>query len=176
MEQPPDRHSALLVWLLLAGVPAVLLTAFFTLPLGVFGPEHPALSWTLFIVVLAGLAALLVRQIGLVMGGSERGRPAPVIAAASFLALVAFAAAYAGLARQPGEFIGLHTRLDALYFTVVTMATVGYGDITPSGQTARLVVILQIGYTLVFLAAGFTALSQRLRGRWQHRQRPDRHG
>ncbi|MFE9422405.1 potassium channel family protein [Kitasatospora sp. NPDC006697] len=163
MDSP--RPSPLLAWLLLGVFPAALVVAFFTVPLGAFGPEHPQLSWTVFVLMLAVQAVALIRQIGLILRQSERGMPALVITAASFLALISFAAAYSALAHQPGEFNGLHTRLDALYFTVVTMATVGYGDITPTGQSARLVVMLQIGYTLVFLAAGFTALSQRVRGR-----------
>ena len=32
------------------------------------------------------------------------------------------------------------SRSDALYFTITTFATVGFGDITPKGETARLVV------------------------------------
>jgi hypothetical protein len=46
---------------------------------------------------------------------------------------------------------------------VVTPATIGYGDITPRGQTARVVVMLQIVYSFVFLTAAATALSRRLR-------------
>jgi hypothetical protein len=92
-----------------------------------------------------------------------------VITGASALAVVVFAASYLALSRQPGEFSGLNTRIDAIYFTVVTMATVGYGDIYPSGQAARVVVMLQIFYTLVFLAAGFTSLSQLVRSRVGHR-------
>ncbi|MYR42655.1 potassium channel family protein, partial [Streptomyces sp. SID5910] len=54
---------------------------------------------------------------------------------------------------------------DSMYFTVVTLATVGYGDITPQGQTARIVAILQILYSFVFLTAAGTALGQQLRSR-----------
>jgi len=36
------------------------------------------------------------------------------------------------------RFRGLETLLDAFYFTIVTASTVGYGDVTPVTQTARL--------------------------------------
>jgi hypothetical protein len=39
---------------------------------------------------------------------------------------------------------GLNTRTDALYFTLVTMATVGFGDIHAEGQFARAMVICLI--------------------------------
>ena len=43
------------------------------------------------------------------------------------------------------------TRLDALYFTVTTFATVGYGDIAPVSQAARLVALLQMVLGLILL-------------------------
>ncbi|PYC87557.1 hypothetical protein C7C46_04400 [Streptomyces tateyamensis] len=168
MVRPPHR-SALWLWLLCSAGPLLLGTAYFTVPLGVFGPEHPEFSWTVLAVVLTLLALLLLSQIRLIVLQSPHGRPALVISGVSTLTVFVFAATYYSLARQPGEFNGLHTRIDALYFTVVTMATVGYGDIVPTGQPARVVVLLQIAYTLVFLAAGFTSLTQRLRSQVGHR-------
>ena len=41
---------------------------------------------------------------------------------------------YLGLGLQPGQFAGLHTRVDALYFTMSTIATVGFGDVHATGQ------------------------------------------
>jgi voltage-gated potassium channel Kch len=88
------------------------------------------------------------------------------------LSVLVFAGAYHALGREPGQFDGLTTRIDALYFTIVTLATVGYGDITPKGQSARLVAILQILYTFVFLTAAATALSRWLRTRLTDHARP----
>ena len=46
---------------------------------------------------------------------------------------------------------GIHTFLDAFYFTLVTMTTVGFGDITPLSTEGRLVTLLMIlaGITLI---------------------------
>ena len=52
-----------------------------------------------------------------------------------------------------GQFRGLETKIDAVYFTVVTIGTVGYGDITPIGQGARVAVTLQILFTLTVVGA-----------------------
>ncbi|CAM5650665.1 Two pore domain potassium channel family protein OS=Streptomyces tendae OX=1932 GN=GUR47_32180 PE=4 SV=1 [Streptomyces tendae] len=79
------------------------------------------------------------------------------------LSVRVFSATYHALAKSPGEFHGPHTRIDALYFTVVTLATVGYGDIAPRGQAARVVTVPRITYRFVFLTAAATALTTRMR-------------
>ncbi|MEV8093642.1 ion channel [Kitasatospora sp. NPDC085879] len=145
------------------GGPTLMLTAWFLVPIGVFGPEHPMISWTAFGVALVGLAAALLHEIWAEL--TERpGHPAFVIMVLISAALILFATTYLSLAKSPGTFHGtVQTRLDALYFTVITMATVGYGDITPVSQEARGVVMLQILYTLIFLTAGATSVSRRTR-------------
>jgi voltage-gated potassium channel len=176
---PPHRRWE---WVAAAGGLVAMGAGYFTLPLDVFGPDRPVLSWTIFLCALLLLAGLLLWQVQLVLAESDRGRPAVAITLLICLSLVVFAAAYLALSRQHGQFSGLHTRTDALYFTVVTMATIGYGDISASGQEARLVVIVQVGYNFVFLAAGASALTNRLRGRATTRiqarrgQRPDQDG
>ncbi|MGF1431379.1 potassium channel family protein [Kitasatospora sp. LaBMicrA B282] len=169
MESPPRRRRW--SWVLWAAAPLVLFALYFTVPLGTFGPNHPVLSWTLFGVVLAVLGLLLLREVQQLVLESRRGLPALSIPMLSCLAMLVFSVSYLSLARDAGEFSGLTTRVDALYFTVITMATVGYGDIVPIGQSARIVVMLQVLYTLVFLTAGATALGQRLRGRLGERAR-----
>ncbi|MFG2824092.1 potassium channel family protein [Kitasatospora sp. NPDC048365] len=144
--------------------PAALLTLWFLIPLGSFGPDNPTLSWLAFSAALVALAGVLLREIRREIL-NEPGHPALVIVFLLSSALVVFATAYLGLAKRPGELSGVSTKVDALYFTVITMSTVGYGDIVPVGQAARVVVMLQILYTLVFLTAGFTALTRTIRSR-----------
>jgi hypothetical protein len=50
------------------------------------------------------------------------------------------------------------TRTDALYFTVTTFSTTGYGDITAKSQTARLLVTFQMLADLVVLGFGVKVL------------------
>lgn len=159
------------VWALV-GLGAVLLcVGYFTIPLGTFGPDHPALSWTGFGVALALVALLLLRQVLRVAVPSDGGHPAAGILLAVCLSLVVFATSYLALSGQEGQFNGLDTRVDALYFTLVTASTVGYGDITATGQTARVVVMVQMVYNVLFLTAAATAFSQQLRGRAAARTR-----
>ncbi|MDG5821108.1 ion channel [Natronococcus sp. A-GB7] len=62
----------------------------------------------------------------------------------------------AGAYALRGDFDGLDTAVDAVYFTLVTASTVGYGDIHPATETARLfaVSLVVLGPTTVAVAAG----------------------
>jgi voltage-gated potassium channel len=59
--------------------------------------------------------------------------------------IVVFAATYCTVdAQQPGAFSEALSRTDGLYFTVTVFATVGFGDITPVTQLARVLVTTQM--------------------------------
>jgi voltage-gated potassium channel len=117
--------------------------------------QHVPISATL-LVVTAGLCSLgwatitLARQ---ARTASDRGAVrlealiALLYAFLTFLSLV-----YLGLSSRPGQFVGLHDRVDALYFTMSKVATVGYGDVHTVGRSARAVVTAQIFFDLIFLA------------------------
>ncbi|WP_345034054.1 potassium channel family protein [Streptomyces sannanensis] len=158
-------------WSVLGITVASMVAAYFLLPLNWFGPQRPVLSWTVLILALTLIAVLLLVQIWYVVTDREGTHPGIVILLLVCLSVLVFSAGYYGLAKEPGQFSGLHTRLDALYFTVVTLATVGYGDITAQGQTARVLVILQIVYNFVFLTAAATSLSRKVRSRLDKRLR-----
>ncbi|GHD02995.1 membrane protein [Streptomyces violarus] len=137
-------------------------TAYFLLPLEGLAADRPWLGWPLFVLCLGLVAALLLRQVRDIVLEKPHTRSGLVISLLMCLAVLVFSSGYYALAQQPGQFTGLRTRVDALYFTVVTLATVGYGDITPSGQEARMVAVVQILYAFVFLTAAATALTRHL--------------
>ena len=126
--------------------------------------------------VVVGLGAmtavipLLVRRIRAVLATD---RPvAEAIAAlvmTSTLIVVGSASAYFSLeSSRPGQFRGLETKLDAVYFAVVVMSTIGFGDIAPTGQAARLLTTLHIVVTVSLVGAAVRLLG------WAARQRLDR--
>jgi voltage-gated potassium channel len=78
-----------------------------------------------------------------------------------------FSYADVALAGIYGEFVSLHTKTDGLYFSVSTLATVGFGDVHASGQLARIAVTLQIVFNLVFLGAAIATIT----GMWRERAR-----
>jgi voltage-gated potassium channel len=72
------------------------------------------------------------------------------------LFLLLFASAYFTMAGTNPASFSTHslTRTDALYFTVTTFSTVGFGDITAVSQSARLVVTAQMLLDLLALGLG----------------------
>jgi hypothetical protein len=97
--------------------------------------------WFTLLMAVGGLAFLAYAFITLAQR-AQRSTNAFVV----FMSLV-----YLGLASSPGQFDELHTRVDALYFTMSTIATVGFGDVHATGQAARLVVTIQIFLDLIFV-------------------------
>lgn len=53
------------------------------------------------------------------------------------------------------------TRTDSLYFTVTVFATVGFGDISPASQAARLAVTAQMILNLIVVGLGVRLLPAR---------------
>ena len=69
------------------------------------------------------------------------------------LFLVLFAWIYLTMsASSPGAFGGTLNRTGALYFTVTVFSTVGFGDITPKSDPARIVAMVQMLSDLAVLA------------------------
>lgn len=60
--------------------------------------------------------------------------------------------------QTPATFSEPLTRSDALYFTVTTFATVGFGDIVPHSETVRLLVTGQVILDLVIVGLGIRVI------------------
>lgn len=128
---------------------AALLALYYSLPL------DGSLTWAAI-----GLSAGLVLFIALVgfhvrsISRSEfpRVRAVDALVTSVLFFLLMFAATYYLMARDSaGSFAERLTRTDALYFAVTVFSTVGFGDITPTSQVARLVVTGQIIADLVIV-------------------------
>ncbi|MDG4766805.1 potassium channel family protein [Solwaraspora sp. WMMD406] len=62
---------------------------------------------------------------------------------------------------DPGQFVNMTTKTDALYFAIGTLTTVGYGDVHAQGQLARAAVCLQMVFSVGVLATGASLLVKR---------------
>ncbi|WFE27786.1 ion channel [Solwaraspora sp. WMMD791] len=62
---------------------------------------------------------------------------------------------------DPGQFVNMTTKTDALYFAIGTLTTVGYGDVHANGQLARAAVCVQMLFSVGVLATGASLLVKR---------------
>ncbi|WP_107358030.1 potassium channel family protein [Streptomyces agglomeratus] len=154
-------------------VSAGLVTAYYLLPL-----DGRTTSATWAILVCGLLAVVLVftwEARAIVRSPHPRLRGAEALAATLAVYLVLFACAYYLLERSaPGSFSEPLTRTDALYFTLTTFSTVGFGDITADSQTGRVVTMVQMtgGLLLVGVAARVLASTVQAALRRQGREAP----
>jgi voltage-gated potassium channel len=89
------------------------------------------------------------------------------------LFLLTFSAIYYELARTRGHvFTEPVNKVDAVYFTVTVFATVGFGDIAPVSQTARIIATVQMLADLVVLGVLLRAIVSVVRLAREHRAQP----
>jgi voltage-gated potassium channel len=150
------RRRLVVLGLLRALATAVVLVAlYYLLPLDHITSVPLALAGGLLI-----LLAVIAWQLRAIVRAKEPAVRAVVALASTVpLFLLLFASAYVVMARASPANFSTHqlTRTDALYFTVTTFSTVGYGDITAASQSARLVVTAQMILDLLVLGLGIRA-------------------
>ncbi len=162
-----------LLWAVSAsGLLAVLLIALYAL-----APE-PTEAWTpLQFTVFGTLAAVLF--VGVMIAAVSRLAHSrrPLVAGLSFTVVLAtilvlsYSWLYVSLSVSDGNsFTERLTKVSAAYFTVTVLSTVGFGDITPVGDTARMVVTSQmvVGFTVITLAIRAVATSTQTAIRKKH--------
>lgn len=116
-----------------------------------------------FLRLLAGLAAIgaaLAWQVRAITRADHPVlRSAEAVTGLITLHLAVFAHIYLSISRtHPQAFTETLDHISALYFTVTVFATVGFGDIAPRSDGARLVAIIQMALNLALLGAGIRLL------------------
>ncbi|MEU8262468.1 potassium channel family protein [Micromonospora sp. NPDC048999] len=120
------------------------------------------------VIVVVTVAALITRQVREQLAptaptGEAAVRPLIHLAVALVAGLLAFALGdYVLATNRAGEFVGLRTRVDALYFALSTITTVGYGDVHAQGQVARIVVCGQMLFSIGVIATGASIVVRQL--------------
>ena len=129
----------------------VLIAAYYLLPLDEVRRVPLVVSLTIGLLVLAAVVAYQVRAIIRHQHSAVRAIEALAITAPLFLLL--FAATYFVMAQADANNFNVDslTRTDSLYFTVTVFATVGFGDIIATSQTARVFVMVQMILDLIVL-------------------------
>ncbi len=139
-----------------------LVALYFAVPVNV---DRSMVVRVVFSVICLAVATLLivleVRHQVRSEGSQLYGLALALVGAALAFAMTDYIIAYV----SPGQFVGLETRLDGLYFALTTLATVGYGDVHAQGQLARAVVCFQLVFNLVVLTTAGSVLVGQLRQR-----------
>ncbi|WP_082843554.1 potassium channel family protein [Nocardia salmonicida] len=123
----------------------------------------------LFVAGLAGIGWLVWRRIdNYLRAPTAMGAQVDGLLLLVCVVGVVFALFYFRLQQlHPDQFDGLETRTDALYYTLATLGTVGYGDVHAAGQAARIATMVQIVFDLVVLGTLLTIITTSVTGRVQ---------
>lgn len=148
----PDRRRVLVGVVRAVSNAVVLVMLYALLPLD--QPVGPAtIGWLL--IGLLTFAVLVVLQLrSIVRAGNPGLRAVEALGAAVPMFVLVFASTYLLLASsEPQAFTEALSHTDALYFTMTVFSTVGFGDIVPQSETARVIVTGQMVGNLIVLAS-----------------------
>ncbi|MFE0516789.1 potassium channel family protein [Streptomyces sp. NPDC058964] len=149
---PGRRRAALLVVVRTFLITAALVTVYYLIPLR----ERTTVETSVLLMVgVVAVGVVFTWEVwAIVRSPHPRLKAIEALVTTLALFLVLFASSYYVLdGVSPGSFNEPLTRTDALYFTLTTFATVGYGDVFAVSEPGRVMVMLQICCGL--LLAGF---------------------
>jgi voltage-gated potassium channel len=166
-DKPEARAPARLIAFSAARIVATsgaLLAIYYLLPLD---DESTWAAVTTLIIGLVALIGLVVFQVRFILASPFPGiRAVEALASSVPLFLLLFASAYVVMERlSPADFSERLSHTDALYFTVTVFSTVGFGDITPKAELARLVVTGQMIADVVILGLAIKVILGAVRSR-----------
>ncbi len=124
---------------------------------------HPIRETVFFLAAFGLLIWLIVRQLVKQMNaGPDPGVRVRSLITLLYPVVVLFSLTYYIVqVHNPQQFDGIVTRTDSLYYTVITLGTVGYGDIHAVGQLAKVITIVQVAFDLVVIGALISVASSR---------------
>jgi voltage-gated potassium channel len=135
------RRIVELLWTALSAVP--LLTLYYLAPLDGRLDVSTLIGFALGLVAFALVIVWQVRAI--VSSDAPRLRTIRAVVIGVSTLLVVFAATYSVIStNRPDSFSEPLSRTDALYFTLTVFATVGFGDIAPRTDFARIITMVQM--------------------------------
>ena len=138
--------------------------AFYVAPIGHESSLRAFVRLGADIAVIAAVFAWQIRRISLAELPELRAIEALGIVIVLFL--VAFSGIYLGMSHEsPFTFTQRLDKTRALYFTITIFSTVGFGDITPRTDVARMVVAVQMLLDLVLIGAVVRLLFDAARNR-----------
>jgi hypothetical protein len=144
------------------GIATMLVVVYYTLP---FDGRLDGPGLLLLPIGLCGLCVLTWYAVAsIIRSPTPRARAIEVLATVVPLFVILFASTYYVMTKHnTASFSTISDRTDSLYFTVTVFSTVGFGDIVPISQPARILVTIQMVGDLVLIGAGVRILSGAVR-------------
>ena len=147
-----DRKWIAKVLLATLAATTFLILVYYVLPIGPLSDSRILVRLTISVVLFIAVVVWEVRAI--LRSDRPIARACLSIGIIMPLFIVIFASIYEAMSlANPAAFGGELTRTGALYFTITVFSTVGFGDITPKTDPARVVTMIQMVLDLVLVAA-----------------------
>jgi voltage-gated potassium channel Kch len=169
LDSPGRWRAAGLAIIRTAGVLTMVFLVYFAVPVDGFNAANPAGAWVRLMAVVLMFVCFLGLQVHTVgSSGVPQVRAAAAVVESLMVFLCLFALLHLSMSTtDPASFSEPLDRMDALYFTASTLATVGFGDIVPATPLARLIVtaqmILGLGVLAMIAKVAFYAAHEGLR-------------
>ena len=144
------RHAVVRTFVEIIGAWIILIVVFYAVPVGAGTDASIAVRIVICVVLLAIVLAWQSRRIA--RSDVPELRAATALGVIIPLFFVMFATIYLSMSHASATSFTQdldHTR--AMYFTITTFATVGYGDITPTTDLGRIVVSIQMILDLILI-------------------------
>jgi hypothetical protein len=163
MRSSAARRVAVMSLVRAIGSATVIVAAYYVLPVAASGGQ---IGVRLVASALA-IAIVIVWQVRGIQRSEHPGfRALEALAIAASIMVSMFASAYLSLSESdPGAFNEPLGRTGALYFTMTTVTTVGFGDIAARTEAARVAVMLQMVFNVVVIGAGIKLIVSTARQR-----------
>jgi hypothetical protein len=162
LDKPARRHEIVHVILHAVITWALLLLVYAVAPLnGVFGGGEVVRC----VVAVLVLTLVSIREArAIVRSRIPQSRAIMALSTMAAMLVVVFSSLYLGLeTSQPGSFTEGLGHIGSLYFTITTLTSVGFGDISPVTDLARVIVSVQMLFDLILLGGIVRILAQAAR-------------
>lgn len=144
------RHALILPLVRTLGLTVAVFVLYFTLPFDNTSWIESGLALLVGLVAVACLLAWHTRQIA--QSPYPRVRAIEALATTFPIFILIFSTTYFVMdTYSTGSYSQTMTRVDALYFAVTVFSTVGFGDITPVSEPARIIVTVQMFLDLLLV-------------------------
>ena len=153
-----DRRELVMTIVRVLIAMVALLVAYFAFPLS--DRDNPGIGLVAVVAALTIFGVVFWRQLRRIRSAEHpilRAAEAVVLVALVFVILMA-SIATAFSESDSSSYSESLSRLDALYFTITTLATVGFGDITPTAPQTRAFTTIQIVLGVALLGVGLRSM------------------